>query len=96
MVSEVEEKNASWLFEACSPPGVLTGQMVIADSIKPEAPVAVYTLQKMGLRVLLLTGDNRKTAHAIADEVIYPTPTLLLSCSSTCILLHVHVSSYYG
>ncbi len=43
--------------------------MVIADSIKPEAPIAVYMLQRMGLRVLLLTGDNRKTALAIAEEV---------------------------
>ena len=43
--------------------------MVIADAIKPEAPVAVYMLQRMGLKVLLLTGDNRKTAQAIAEEV---------------------------
>jgi Cu+-exporting ATPase len=52
--------------------GVLLGQVVIADTVKPEARVAVYTLQKMGLRVLLLTGDNRRTALAIADEVGIP------------------------
>ena len=49
--------------------GVLTGQLVIADGIKPEAPTAVYMLRRMGLQVLLLTGDNRKTAQAIAEEV---------------------------
>ena len=45
------------------------GQIVISDNVKPEASVAVYTLQRMGLRVLLLTGDNRRTAGAIAEEV---------------------------
>ena len=42
---------------------------MIADTIKPEAPVAVHALQRMGLRVILLTGDNRRTAQAIAEEV---------------------------
>lgn len=51
--------------------GLLLGQVCISDGVKPEASVAVYTLQRMGLRVLLLTGDNRRTAQAIADEVSY-------------------------
>ena len=42
---------------------------MIADTIKPEAPVAVHALHRMGLRVVLLTGDNRRTAQAIAEEV---------------------------
>ena len=42
---------------------------MIADTIKPEAPVAVHALHRMGLRVVLLTGDNRRTAGAIAEEV---------------------------
>ena len=50
-------------------PGILLGALVIADTIKPEAPVAVHALHRMGLRVVLLTGDNRRTAGAIADEV---------------------------
>ena len=49
--------------------GMLLGALVIADAIKPEAPVAVHALHSMGLRVLLLTGDNRRTAQAIAEEV---------------------------
>ena len=42
---------------------------MIADTIKPEAPAAIHALHKMGLRVVLLTGDNRRTAQAIAEEV---------------------------
>ena len=42
---------------------------MIADTIKLEAPVAVHALHRMGLRVVLLTGDNRRTAQAIAEEV---------------------------
>ena len=44
--------------------------MVIADQVKPEARATVHALHKMGLRVCLLTGDNRRTAQAIADEVL--------------------------
>lgn len=43
--------------------------LAVADAVKPEARLAVYTLQKMGLDVFMLTGDNRRTALAIAQEV---------------------------
>lgn len=52
-----------------SPPGILVGSLAIADTIKPEAPVAVHALHSLGLEVILLTGDNRRTAQAIAQEV---------------------------
>uniref|UniRef100_H0WUP8 Copper-transporting ATPase 2 n=4 Tax=Otolemur garnettii TaxID=30611 RepID=H0WUP8_OTOGA len=49
--------------------GVLCGLIAIADSVKPEAALAVHTLQSMGIDVVLITGDNRKTARAIATQV---------------------------
>ncbi|XP_039911104.1 copper-transporting ATPase 2 [Hirundo rustica] len=49
--------------------GVLCGMIAIADIVKQEAALAVHTLQSMGIDVVLLTGDNRKTAKAIATQV---------------------------
>lgn len=53
----------------CSIDGVIVAMIAIADKVKEEANLAVYTLKKMGLDVYLLTGDNRKTAGNIAKQV---------------------------
>ncbi|KAF4081055.1 hypothetical protein AMELA_G00157060 [Ameiurus melas] len=49
--------------------GVLCAMVAIADTVKPEAELAVHTLTSMGLEVVLMTGDNSKTARAIAAQV---------------------------
>ena len=55
--------------------GKLLGVIAVADIIKPDSPQAVRELQGMGIRVVMLTGDNERTAKAIGaqagvDEVI--------------------------
>uniref|UniRef100_A0A672RGD0 P-type Cu(+) transporter n=1 Tax=Sinocyclocheilus grahami TaxID=75366 RepID=A0A672RGD0_SINGR len=47
----------------------LCAMVAIADTVKPEAELAVHTLTAMGLQVVLMTGDNSKTARAIAAQV---------------------------
>ncbi|XP_061690064.1 copper-transporting ATPase 1 isoform X2 [Syngnathoides biaculeatus] len=48
---------------------LLCAMIAIADTVKPEAELAVQTLTGMGLEVVLMTGDNSKTARAIAAQV---------------------------
>uniref|UniRef100_A0A671RBS1 P-type Cu(+) transporter n=1 Tax=Sinocyclocheilus anshuiensis TaxID=1608454 RepID=A0A671RBS1_9TELE len=47
----------------------LCAMVAIADTVKPEAELAVHILTAMGLEVVLMTGDNSKTARAIAAQV---------------------------
>ncbi|MBD2316513.1 heavy metal translocating P-type ATPase [Phormidium tenue] len=49
--------------------GKIQGVMGITDAIKPSSVKAIRTLQRMGLEVVMLTGDNRRTAEVIAHEV---------------------------
>ena len=49
--------------------GDIQGVMGIADALKSSSAAAVKILQKLGLEVVMLTGDNRKTAEAIAQQV---------------------------
>ena len=55
--------------------GRLLGVIAVADTIKEDSPEAIRQLQDMGIRVVMLTGDNQRTADAIGrqagvDEVI--------------------------
>ncbi|PMB41259.1 copper-translocating P-type ATPase [Fischerella thermalis CCMEE 5205] len=47
----------------------IQGIMGIADAVKPSSVNAIRALQKMGLELVMLTGDNRRTAEVIAREV---------------------------
>lgn len=49
--------------------GRLCGAVGIADVLKPTAKEAVQALKGMGVEVVMLTGDNRRTARAIADQL---------------------------
>jgi P-type Cu+ transporter len=52
--------------------GALAGLIAVADPIKPTSRAAIRRLQRMGLEVVMLTGDNRRTAEAIAREAGVP------------------------
>ncbi|MCQ4022958.1 MULTISPECIES: heavy metal translocating P-type ATPase [unclassified Ruminococcus] len=48
--------------------GKLLGIIAVADVIKEDSPAAVNTMHSMGLRVVMLTGDNERTAKAIGEQ----------------------------
>ena len=76
----LKEKAASLAKEGKTPlyfggAGRLLGVVAVADTIKEDSPRAIRELQNMGIRVVMLTGDNQRTADAIGrqagvDEVI--------------------------
>ena len=49
--------------------GTLAGVIAVADTLKANSKKAVEALHKLGIEVVMLTGDNEKTAQAIAKEV---------------------------
>uniref|UniRef100_A0A8C9UY00 Copper-transporting ATPase 2 n=1 Tax=Scleropages formosus TaxID=113540 RepID=A0A8C9UY00_SCLFO len=49
--------------------GVLCAMLAIADTVKAESALAVHTLKSKGVEVVMITGDNRRTARAIASQV---------------------------
>ncbi|XP_064481626.1 copper-transporting ATPase 2-like isoform X2 [Ornithodoros turicata] len=67
VMEEHEEKGQTAVL--CAIDGVLVAMMSVADQIRPEARLTVHALKNMGLEVILLTGDNRKTAAAVAKEI---------------------------
>lgn len=80
-ISDEMKRKAETLAEAGKTPlffgrnGKFIGMIAVADVIKEDSPQAVRELQNMGIRVVMLTGDNERTAKAIGqqagvDEVI--------------------------
>jgi len=73
-VSDAFKQQAEALAEEGKTPlffakdGILAGVIAVADVIKEDSPQAVRELQNMGIRVVMLTGDNEKTAKAIGKQ----------------------------
>ena len=59
--------GASGLYVAVD--GQIVGLIVVSDSVRPSAREAVQKLEELGLDVVLLTGDRRSTAEAVAKEI---------------------------
>lgn len=59
-----EGKTPLWFAES----GRIAGLIAVADIIKPDGPEAVSELENMGISVVMLTGDNKRTAGAIAKK----------------------------
>lgn len=47
----------------------LLGSIAVADTVKPSASVAINRLRKLGIHVVMLTGDNKRTAEAVRAEL---------------------------
>jgi Cu+-exporting ATPase len=53
----------------CAVDGKLAGLFAIADAVKATTPAAIAALKKEGVRIVMLTGDNRTTALAVAQKL---------------------------
>ncbi len=49
--------------------GIYIGMVAVADTLKEDSAAAIAALKKLGIRTVMLTGDNERTARAIADRV---------------------------
>jgi len=67
IATELSDAGKTAMFVAID--GEFSGIVAVADRVRPEAPEVVKSLKKMGLRVVMMTGDNRRTATAVARQV---------------------------
>lgn len=66
-LGSVSEQGKTPLLVACD--GEYKGLIATLDKVKPSSAEAVAELKKLGVKVVMLTGDNRRTANAIANSV---------------------------
>jgi Cu+-exporting ATPase len=65
---EEQGRTVMWV-AALEPKAVLLGVIAVADSVKPTAQAAVRHLHEIGIETVLLTGDNERTARAVAVQL---------------------------
>jgi Cu+-exporting ATPase len=61
-------RTVSWLADV-SEPGRLIGLLAFGDTLKPSASLAIKKLQALGVRTVLVTGDNRGSAQAVGQQL---------------------------
>jgi Cu+-exporting ATPase len=66
-IAELESDGKTTILVACG--NVACGIIAVADTLKETSGAAVRELKAMGLKVVMVTGDNSRTAHAIARHV---------------------------
>jgi len=66
-MTELESEGKTAMLVAAN--GVLAGVIAVADTLKPEAKETIAELKAEGIEVVMLTGDNRRTAEAIGREL---------------------------
>lgn len=66
-VAALQRKGKTVIF--CAVGGHLQGLVAVADTVKEHAREAIHELQEMGLATVMLTGDNTRTAQAVAAQV---------------------------
>jgi len=67
IIQQLQEKGKTTMFIAIDQ--AIAGVIALADVLKPESRQAVQAMRNLGLSVVMISGDNRKTALAIAKEV---------------------------
>lgn len=75
VASRLEQAGKTAMFVAVD--GQIAGVLAVADTVKPESADAIRRLEQLGLKVYMITGDNRRTASAIAREVGIPAENVL-------------------
>src|SRR6185312_149675 len=65
--NELRSQAATVMFAARN--GIALGLLALADPVKPSAKQALADLKKDGIRIVMLTGDHRRTAEAVAANL---------------------------